>query len=385
MIFRVRGLVLCALALLLSSCRYGSQALPDDLVQGEDYPRALAREYRALADIQAGKADWSDASRFTEKAERASDGIHVDPEHPEDWDIRPERLEMLRGARRELLDAVTGEMIRGAPELSAKVYVFYDCWVEQEENWWIREEDECRTGFFDLINRLSMVAQIPAEEEQLAQAKSAETIKKEKKEPPAALSPLPGKAVKESLPSPSAKSAGLKDSAMVRPNEESSEKGADEVAAATKSQPAAVPPQAVTAGEAQDVVGPQPAPAVERPDLDGPAAVDPGKPVIYFAAESAAIPPDGLELIKTLAAEWKKKPRTDDIISVYGHADRSGSEADSLRLSVRYAMAVQDALAKEGVDTSAMEVYGFGESDPAAATEDGVKNPKNRRVEIVFP
>src|SRR6478735_1855823 len=71
-------------------------------------------------------------------------------------------------------------------------------------------------------------------------------------------------------------------------------------------------------------------------------------------------------------------------ITATGHADRSGPENYNMALSLRRANAVKDALVREGVPATAIAVVGRGESQPLVPTADGVREPQNRRVEIVI-
>jgi OmpA-OmpF porin, OOP family len=71
-------------------------------------------------------------------------------------------------------------------------------------------------------------------------------------------------------------------------------------------------------------------------------------------------------------------------IEVSGHTDRSGSPAYNQGLSVRRAQNVANELVRLGVPRSAITVQGFGESRPLVPTADGVREPQNRRVEIIF-
>jgi outer membrane protein OmpA-like peptidoglycan-associated protein/outer membrane protein W len=71
-------------------------------------------------------------------------------------------------------------------------------------------------------------------------------------------------------------------------------------------------------------------------------------------------------------------------IEVAGHADRSGSPQYNQRLSQRRADAVAAELGRLGVARSNISVQAFGESRPLVATADGVREPQNRRVEIVL-
>ena len=71
-------------------------------------------------------------------------------------------------------------------------------------------------------------------------------------------------------------------------------------------------------------------------------------------------------------------------IEVAGHADRSGTPRYNQGLSIRRAQNVASELVRLGVPRAAISVQGFGESRPLVPTADGVREPQNRRVEIVL-
>jgi outer membrane protein OmpA-like peptidoglycan-associated protein len=71
-------------------------------------------------------------------------------------------------------------------------------------------------------------------------------------------------------------------------------------------------------------------------------------------------------------------------IEVAGHADRSGSAAYNQRLSQRRADAVAAELFRQGISHNEITVSAYGESRPLVPTADGVREPQNRRVEIVL-
>ena len=68
---------------------------------------------------------------------------------------------------------------------------------------------------------------------------------------------------------------------------------------------------------------------------------------------------------------------------VTGYTDTLGSYRYNERLSVRRAGAVAATLAQDSVPPGAMVVTGRGENDLRVPTPDGVREPQNRRVEIV--
>ena len=71
-------------------------------------------------------------------------------------------------------------------------------------------------------------------------------------------------------------------------------------------------------------------------------------------------------------------------VKLFGHADRSGKASYNMSLSLRRAGAVKAAFIKLGIGAGDISLVGRGESQPLVATADGVREPRNRRVEIVF-
>jgi OmpA-OmpF porin, OOP family len=71
-------------------------------------------------------------------------------------------------------------------------------------------------------------------------------------------------------------------------------------------------------------------------------------------------------------------------IEVSGHADRTGSASYNQRLSVRRGEAVAAELVRRGVARNIITIQGFGFDRPLVPTAMGVREPQNRRVEIVL-
>ena len=71
-------------------------------------------------------------------------------------------------------------------------------------------------------------------------------------------------------------------------------------------------------------------------------------------------------------------------LELTGHTDRSGSDQYNLALSLRRGEAVKQALIAQGIPANAISIIGRGESQPLVPTADGVREPQNRRVEIVL-
>jgi iron complex outermembrane receptor protein len=71
-------------------------------------------------------------------------------------------------------------------------------------------------------------------------------------------------------------------------------------------------------------------------------------------------------------------------LTVTGHTDTVGSDAYNLRLSRRRAETVAAALEAKGIPSAEIEIIAKGKHDLLVPTADGVKEPQNRRVQIVY-
>lgn len=102
---------------------------------------------------------------------------------------------------------------------------------------------------------------------------------------------------------------------------------------------------------------------------------------VFFDFDSAALLPDIDATVQSVIRAMKggKSVR----IVVGGHTDRAGSGAYNLALSKRRADAVRRALLERGAPAERITINAHGEDRPRVATPDGVREPRNRRVEII--
>jgi outer membrane protein OmpA-like peptidoglycan-associated protein len=71
-------------------------------------------------------------------------------------------------------------------------------------------------------------------------------------------------------------------------------------------------------------------------------------------------------------------------IEVNGYTDLSGTVGYNQKLSVRRAETVEKELIHDGVAAGEISIHGYGESNPLVPTAKGVREPQNRRVEIIL-
>ena len=103
--------------------------------------------------------------------------------------------------------------------------------------------------------------------------------------------------------------------------------------------------------------------------------------------ESGDILTEGRKELSAIAAKLKDVDNAS--ITVMGHTDRIGSDADNQLLSQRRARTVRQYLIDQGVEATSIRAEGWGESEPVKACEDGTDREAliaclqpNRRVEI---
>ena len=120
----------------------------------------------------------------------------------------------------------------------------------------------------------------------------------------------------------------------------------------------------------------------ETPDPAPPPPPAPRNFMVFFDFDKATLTPRALDIVKQ-AAEVAKSGKNARVTCT-GHTDTTGSAAYNLALSLRRANAVKNALVKEGVAPEAISVIGRGKLNPLVPTKDQVREPQNRRVEIVI-
>lgn len=104
--------------------------------------------------------------------------------------------------------------------------------------------------------------------------------------------------------------------------------------------------------------------------------------LIYFEPGTAEVTTKS----KQLFPEVKKaiKERLPCEVNIIGHADRTGSKKYNIDLSLKRAKRIQQWLSDQKLDISHISVESYGEEDPLIPTDDGVAEPRNRRVEILI-
>jgi outer membrane protein OmpA-like peptidoglycan-associated protein len=127
---------------------------------------------------------------------------------------------------------------------------------------------------------------------------------------------------------------------------------------------------------------PRPAPVVAAQPAPPPPREIARTYLVFFDWDRA----DLTDRARQIIAQAATNSRTAGVtrVEVAGHADRSGTPQYNQRLSQRRAEVVAAELVRQGVNRGDIGVTAFGESRPLVPTADGVREPQNRRVEIVL-
>jgi len=104
--------------------------------------------------------------------------------------------------------------------------------------------------------------------------------------------------------------------------------------------------------------------------------------LVFFDWDKATLTPRAQQIISEAAANSTKVKYTQ--IQVNGYTDTSGTPQYNQGLSIRRAQAVAAELVKDGVPKGAIAIQGFGETHLLVPTGPGVREPQNRRVEIII-
>jgi OOP family OmpA-OmpF porin len=123
---------------------------------------------------------------------------------------------------------------------------------------------------------------------------------------------------------------------------------------------------------------PPPAPA----PVAAPAPAPARSYLVFFDWDKATLTDRAKSIVKEAADNSTRVQVTR--IEVNGYTDTSGKPSYNQGLSVRRAQAVAGELVRDGVPQNVINIQGFGETHLLVATGPGVREPQNRRVEIII-
>jgi outer membrane protein OmpA-like peptidoglycan-associated protein len=132
-------------------------------------------------------------------------------------------------------------------------------------------------------------------------------------------------------------------------------------------------------GTAPAPVPPAPTPVAPTPVAPAPAVAK--TYLVFFDWNKSDLTPRATQIISEAATDSKTGATT---LNVSGYTDTSGTPTYNQGLSLRRAKAVAAQLVTDGVAASEIEIKAYGETHLLVPTGPGVREPQNRRVEIVL-
>ncbi|MBB5372906.1 OmpA family protein [Acidocella aromatica] len=125
-----------------------------------------------------------------------------------------------------------------------------------------------------------------------------------------------------------------------------------------------------------------PVPAAAAAPEAAPAPAPAKTYLVFFDWNKASLNPRATQIISQAASDSKTQNVT--TLNVSGYTDTSGTPQYNQGLSERRAKAVAAQLVRDGVPASEIEIHAYGETHLLVSTGPDVREPQNRRVEIVL-
>lgn len=146
-LFTIKSIAtMLVVGVMTSSCAmYSLEELRNTASAGDAFQTALSKRYMDFATEEEKDYDWASSWHFADKGLMLAYGKDMPPEDLNNWSIPEDVLPALEKARAQVLAVLTPENMKRAPERTADVQFYFDCWVEQqEENWQVDDIAFCR-------------------------------------------------------------------------------------------------------------------------------------------------------------------------------------------------------------------------------------------------
>lgn len=103
--------------------------------------------------------------------------------------------------------------------------------------------------------------------------------------------------------------------------------------------------------------------------------------ILYFKEGSTEVLEGSKNTLSELFEEVSKRQAVE--VQVTGHTDTVGGEADNDRLSTERMQTIKEMFIKRGLQASFIRAVGRGERELLIQTPDNVREPRNRRVQVI--
>jgi len=143
--------------LLLTACAGNLQRLHDLNPAADNFNSALASEYASYADSESEQGRKAMAEHYAGKGLDALKGKNVEPEEP-DMALSAEDQQQLAKARAALMNRLTDDIKRVAPQKLARAQLLFDCWQHQLSKDLNQDKAPCAEEFKATMTELQKVS-----------------------------------------------------------------------------------------------------------------------------------------------------------------------------------------------------------------------------------
>ena len=138
----------------LAGCT-GQELYSAQLIQpsGTEFDQSLYHGYIGLSEAEYAEGDYLDSDVFAKRATQAGTQGGVGPEEITFRRLPGDHVGELSDARTRLIAAFDAGAIEANPAKAAEAQVYFDCWMqEQEENWQPEDITRCRDNFYAALD-----------------------------------------------------------------------------------------------------------------------------------------------------------------------------------------------------------------------------------------
>jgi outer membrane protein OmpA-like peptidoglycan-associated protein len=111
------------------------------------------------------------------------------------------------------------------------------------------------------------------------------------------------------------------------------------------------------------------------------APAEPARFVLLFHSDSTRLTDDSRARLPKIVESARNRVVAE--VTLIGRTDRSGPDKYNDRLALARAKRIQRELVRAGLVEKRVEVIALGERQPIVKTQDGVRERKNRRVDVI--
>lgn len=382
-VYYMKCLVPSLLLLTLSGCINADlRALRHAPPSQDAYLKSLADYYLKFAESEARAYDWKDTAYFTDKGLKTVYGQKLEPDLPSVRGIAAGDQDAVLQARKSLMDVFTEKNQKEKPQALAKAVFHYDCWLEQLEEGWQKEDiAACKRGFDAAISEITgkafavplpvVVPVVPSDvvPEVKKVSEVVPVFKKKMLEVPVALvqkvdvqlAVKPVVQVGASYPKQNKKVAKKEEKAIekqVKKLVASDNASKNKIVVAKKTKEA----------QRNDVI--------ERAPI-----VSSGRAVLFFKSKQDELNKQSSETLEQIAKRLKDNGGYR--ITLHGYVSGQSGSNDNLKTSYKRAQEIKKALVAQGLSADNIHVFAFGDKQGKISKADA-KSDKSQRVELLI-